>query len=133
MIQSKYSFILPAYKSKYLKNSINSILNQSYTDFELIIVNDTSPENIDSIINSYTDKRIQYHKNEINIGGENLVKQWNHCLSFAKGEFIILATDDDEYTPDYLEKMNILVEKYPFVNAFRPRITHISRGGGVSA
>lgn len=132
MIQPKYSFILPAYKSKYLKSAINSILNQSYTDFELIVVNDASPENIDFIINSYTDKRIQYHKNERNIGGENLVKQWNHCLSFAKGEFVILATDDDEYTPDYLEKMNILVEKYPFVNAFRPRITHISGGGEYS-
>lgn len=132
MIKPKYSFILPAYKSKYLKSSINSILNQSYTDFELIIVNDASPEDIDSIINSYTDKRIQYHKNERNIGGEDLVKQWNHCLSFAKGEFIILATDDDEYTSDYLEKMNILVEKYPFVSAFRPRITYISENNSLS-
>lgn len=104
MVNPKYTFILPAYKKKYLKNAIDSILAQSFGNFELIIVNDASPEDIDSVINQYSDCRIQYHRNKTNIGGVNLVKQWNHCLSFATGEFVILATDDDEYAPDYLEK-----------------------------
>ena len=60
----KYSFVLPAYKANYLRESIDSILGQTYTDFELIIVNDASPEDVDSIVNSYNDKRIQYYKNE---------------------------------------------------------------------
>ncbi len=124
----KYSFIMPAYKSIYLKGAIDSILNQSYKDFELVIVNDASPENIDVIIKNYSDERIRYYVNEENVGGKNLVAQWNRCLSHAQGEFVILATDDDEYMPDYLEKMNILTDKYPSVDAFRPRITHI--GGG---
>ena len=68
----KYSFVLPAYKAKYLKESIDSIINQTYTDFELIIVNDASPEDVDSIVNSYQDDRIQYYRNEKNIGGVNL-------------------------------------------------------------
>lgn len=132
MVNPKYTFILPAYKKKYLKNAIDSILAQSFGNFELIIVNDASPEDIDSVINQYSDCRIQYHRNKTNIGGVNLVKQWNHCLSFATGQFVILATDDDEYAPDYLEKMSILVEKYPHVNAFRPRITHIDENNNQS-
>ena len=132
MVNPKYTFILPAYKKKYLKNAIDSILAQSFGNFELIIVNDASPEDIDSVINQYSDCRIQYHRNKTNIGGVNLVKQWNHCLSFATGEFVILATDDDEYAPDYLEKMSILVYKYPHVNAFRPRITHIDENNNQS-
>ena len=63
----KYSFVLPAYKAKYLKEAIDSILGQTYTDFELIIVNDASPEDVDSIVAAYDDKRMQYYKNEKNL------------------------------------------------------------------
>ena len=55
----KYSFVLPAYKAKYFREAIDSILNQTYADFELVIVNDASPEDLDSIVNSYDDKRIR--------------------------------------------------------------------------
>lgn len=128
MTNPKYSFIMPVYKKTYLANAIDSILGQSYKDFELIIVNDASPEDILSVIERYSDNRIKYYTNEENIGGESLVKQWNHCLSFANGEYVILATDDDEYLPDYLEKMNYIVERYPNVHAFRPRIMHHIEG-----
>ena len=58
----KYSFVLPAYKAKYLKDAIDSILSQTYSQFELIIVNDASPEDLDSIIYSCQDDRIKYYK-----------------------------------------------------------------------
>ena len=48
----KYSFVLPAYKARFFKEALDSILNQTYNDFELIIVNDASPEDLDSIVNS---------------------------------------------------------------------------------
>lgn len=118
----KYSFVLPAYKATFFKEAVDSILTQSYKEFELIIVNDASPEDLDSIVNSYNDTRIRYYKNEKNIGGKDLVAQWNHCLEYAQGDYIILASDDDIYHPEYLEKMDILVNKYPEVNVFRPRI-----------
>jgi glycosyltransferase involved in cell wall biosynthesis len=79
----KYSFVLPAYKAKYLKESIDSIINQTYADCELIIVNDASPEDVDSIVTSYSDERIQYYRNEKNIGGTDLVAPWNYCISYA--------------------------------------------------
>ena len=127
----KYSFVLPAYKAKYLKESIDSIINQTYTDFELIIVNDASPEDVDSIVNSYQDDRIQYYRNEKNIGGTDLVAQWNYSISYAKGEYLILASDDDIYSLEYLEKMDTLVRRYPETNVFRCRVKRFENSGKI--
>ena len=129
---NKYSFVLPAYKAHFFKEAIDSILAQTYTDFELIIVNDASPEDLDSIVKNYDDSRIRYYVNEQNIGGKDLVAQWNHCLEYATGEYIILASDDDVYFPQYLEKMDALVRKYPDVNVFRPRVQFIDGNGNIS-
>ena len=125
----KYSFVLPAYKRQFIKEAIDSILAQTYTNFELIIVNDASPEGLDEIIKSYNDNRISYYINEKNLGGKNLVKQWNHSISYAKGDYIILASDDDIYHSEYLATMDALVNKYPNTNVFRPRIQIIDGEG----
>ncbi len=127
----KYSFVLPAYKSRFFKDAIESILNQTYSNFELIIINDASPEDLDSIVCNYSDQRIRYYKNEKNIGGNDLVAQWNKCLSYAKGDYVILASDDDLYSLDFLERMDTLIEKYPKVNVFRPRVKRIDQNGNI--
>lgn len=127
----KYSFVLPAYKARFLKEAIDSILKQTYHDFELIIVNDASPEDLDSIVSSYSDERIRYYRNEKNIGGRDLVEQWNHSISYASGEYIILASDDDVYSLEYLECMNEMVDKYPEANVLRPRIKRVDRDGKI--
>ena len=118
----KYSFVLPAYKSQFLKESIDSILAQSYKDFELIIVDDASPDDIGGVVSLYDDARIRYYWNEENIGGTNLVAQWNHSIEYANGDWIILATDDDIYENAFLETADKLLGKYPDVDIFRGRI-----------
>ena len=133
MQEIKYSFVLPAYKAHFFKEAIDSILAQTYTDFELIIVNDASPEDLYSIVKNYDDSRIRYYVNEQNIGGKDLVAQWNHCLEYATGEYIILASDDDVYFPQYLEKMDALVQKYPDVNVFRPRVQYIDKDNNIKS
>lgn len=115
------SFVLPAYKSDFLRSSISSILNQTETDFELVIINDASPYDLDSIINTFSDSRIKYFKNEINIGGNSLVSQWNKCLSYASGDYVVLASDDDRYSPDYLSEMKYLVHLHPGKNVYSTR------------
>ncbi|MFP3467945.1 glycosyltransferase family 2 protein, partial [Leifsonia sp. SIMBA_070] len=81
----KYSIGIPAFKGRYLSECINSILSQTFTDFELIVVNDCSPDGIFEIVNGFNDPRISYYENEVNTGAENVIDNWNKCLNFAKG------------------------------------------------
>lgn len=119
------SVVLPAYKAKYLRASINSILGQSFSDFELIIVNDASPEDLTDIVSSFDDPRIRYYINNVNIGGRDLVENWNQCIKYAIGEFIVLASDDDIYHPDFLKRMVAMAQKYPSVDLFHCRVAVI--------
>ena len=113
-----FSVTIPAYKAKYLKECIDSILAQTYSDFELIIVNDASPEDLDSIVSSYSDSRIRYYINEKNCGAVNVVDNWNKCLEYAKGEYIICMGDDDRLLPNCLEEYVKLMEKYPGLGVY---------------
>jgi len=118
----KFSFVLPAFKREYLKKSINSILSQTFKDFELIIIDDASPEDLKSVIADCDDPRLKYFRNDKNIGGENLVRQWNHCLNYVSSDYTILASDDDIYHKDFLLKMDALISKYPNVDVFHSRV-----------
>jgi glycosyltransferase involved in cell wall biosynthesis len=109
----KFTIGIPAYKLTYLKECIDSILGQTYTDFELVIVNDASPEDIDGLVSNYTTDKIRYYKNEVNFGAENVVDNWNKCLSYATGGYFVLMGDDDKMCPDYLEEFSRLIDKYP--------------------
>lgn len=64
------SFIMPAYKSQYLSAAIESILAQDCGNWELVIVDDCSPEDLKSIVDRYNDDRIRYYRNEKNLGAE---------------------------------------------------------------
>lgn len=126
-----FSFIMPAYKAKFLHLSIESILMQSYRNFELIIVDDASPENLKKIVDQFSDNRIIYKCNERNIGGTDLVSNWNHCIQLAKFDYIILATDDDTFEPDFLTEAIKLIKKYPNVNLIRSGVKKIGENGQV--
>lgn len=114
----KFSIAIPAYKASYLKECIDSILCQTYKDFELIIVNDASPENLDSIVTSYDDSRIRYYVNEKNCGAIDVVDNWNKCLSYAKGDYIICMGDDDRLLPNCLEEYDNLIKKIPNLGVY---------------
>lgn len=114
----KFSVTIPTYKPYYLKECINSVLTQSYTDFELIIVNDNSPFDIDSIINSFSDNRIRYYKNTIGFGTEKVVQNWNKCLNYALGDFIICMGDDDKLLPNFLKDLAVLIDQHTKLDIF---------------
>lgn len=107
------SVVIPTYKGTYLKEAINSVLNQTYDCFELIIVNDASPENIDDIVSEFKDDRIKYFVNKINCGALDVVDNWNICLSYASGKYIICMGDDDCLLPNCLFDYIKLINKYP--------------------
>lgn len=114
----KFSILIPAYKAKFLKESIESVLTQTCDDFETIIVNDASPEDLDSVVKSYNDPRIKYYVNERNCGAINVVDNWNKCLSYAKGDYVICMGDDDKLKPNCLEEYNKLMERYPGLGVY---------------
>jgi len=123
------SFIMPAYKSLYLKEAIQSILSQTGKDWELVVVDDCSPEDLGGIVGGFSDGRIKYIRNDRNIGGSNLVAQWNHSLSFASGEWLVLAADDDVYAPEFCETVVSLAGKNPGVDLIRSGVALIDESG----
>lgn len=90
----KVSIIVPCYnRIKYTKEAIQSIFDQTFTDWELIIINDFSEENFDNVINEYKkDPRVHYIKNERNLG---IPTTRNLGLRIAKGEYIAPLDNDD--------------------------------------
>lgn len=127
----KYSVTIPAYKSKYLAECIDSVLAQTYADFEIVIVNDASPNDLDSIVYKYDDSRIRYYKNEKGFGAEHVVGNWNKCLEYAKGDFIICMGDDDKLTPTCLEQYAELIKKYPELDVYHARFELIDENSNI--
>lgn len=108
------SLIMPVYnaKSDELRLAIESILNQTFQDFEFIIINDGSTNNSEEIILSYNDKRIKYLKNETNI---KLISTLNKGLDIAKGKYIARLDCDDYSDITRFEKQFNFLEQNPSV------------------
>ena len=95
------SVVLPVYNGeKFLKESIDSILNQTYKNFELIIIEDLSKDNSLKIINKFKDKRIKLIKNKKNKGS---IESFNIGLKNSKGKYVAIGTQDDIFHPKRLE------------------------------
>ena len=123
------SFILPAWKSRFLKEALDSIIAQTSPDWELVVVDDCSPEPLREIVESFGDPRIRYIRNEQNLGGKNLVRQWNHCITFATGNYIVLAADDDLYRPNFCAECIQLANKYPEADLIHSSVEQIDEAG----
>lgn len=117
----KFSVTIPAFKDKYLKETIDSVLAQTYQNYEVVIVNDASPYDLDDIVRHYSDSRIRYFKNEKNCGAKDVVDNWNICLSHATGDYLICMGDDDNLTPRCLQDFVDLIEKFPELDLFHAR------------
>ena len=126
---TKISFIMPAWKARFMHEAIASIIAQTNKDWELVVIDDCSPEPLRKIVEDFGDPRIRYVRNEQNLGGKNLVRQWNHCITFAKGEYIVLAADDDLYRPTFCEECIRLANKYPEVDLIHSSAEQIDEEG----
>ena len=125
------SIAIPAYKVNYLSQAIQSALDQTYTNIEVIIVNDKSPYDIASVVNSFRDERVRYYENENNVGKDCPVENWNICLSHANGEYFTLLCDDDIYDKEFIETLIELSEEHPDGSVFRARCRDIDKNNRV--
>ena len=104
------SIIMPSYNTaKFISETITSVLAQTYTNWELIIVDDCSTDDTDAVIRPYlADDRIRYIKNEKNSGA---AVSRNRALREAKGKWIAFLDSDDLWLPEKLEKQIAFMEK----------------------
>jgi len=107
----RVSVCIPTYNGlKYLGEAIQSVLKQSFTHFELIVVDDDSAENPQSLVESFHDPRIRFFRNEVRQG---LVGNWNRCLEQARGEYVNLFHQDDLMQPDNLRRKVEALDRHP--------------------
>ncbi len=113
-----FSVILPNYNhARFLKKRIDSILKQTYFDFELIILDDYSTDESIKVLNEYNDVRIT-HKiyNEKNSGSP--FAQWKKGMELAKYDYIWIAESDDFCTPDFLEAASKILTESPTISLY---------------
>ena len=105
------SVLMPVYNTKevYLRASIESILNQTFTDFELIIVNDGSTNNAEEVVLSYKDDRIKYFKQE----NQGIVGALNNAWAKASGKYLARMDSDDIAYPERFAKQIEFLEENP--------------------
>lgn len=103
------SVIIPVYnRREFLVRAIKSVLNQSYSDFEILVIDDCSSENIQEIVLSFHNDRIVYVRHEKN-SGANVAR--NTGIAYARGEFVAFLDSDDEWLPEKLkDQMEIFAQ-----------------------
>ena len=113
---------VPIVKSDFLEKCIKCILNQTYSNIEVIIINNASDHQeadaIEAILTQFSDKRIRYFRNDLQI---SITENWNRTLFLSKGIFFAILCDDDYWEPDFIETMILLAIKYHRVNIFHCR------------
>jgi len=115
MSNPKVSVLTPIYNTdtRHLRECIESVLDQTFTDFEFIILND-SPDNteLDAVVASYDDPRIRYVKNKRNMG---ISATRNKLLSMARGQYLAIFDHDDVCVPDRLAAQVAVLDAHPAI------------------
>ena len=98
---TKYTFLLPAYKPYFLAEALESIKEQTNTDFKVIVSDDCSPHDLESIFEKTCgdDQRFSFRRNKENMGGKSLVSHWNLLVDMCETEYFIMSTDYNVYEP----------------------------------
>ena len=124
----KISLIMSVYNGEdYLSEAIESVLNQTFTDFELIVINDCSTDKTYEILKRFAelDKRVKVHTNEVNL---RLPSSLNKAISYAQGKYIARMDADDICLPERLEKQYKFMENNPSVALSSCRFMTLKNG-----
>lgn len=124
----KVSVIMAVFNEKeaYLLNAVNSILNQTFTDFEFIIIDDGSEESVHKVLTTFTDDRIKFITNEENIG---LTASLNKGLFWASGEYIARQDADDMSEASRLHQQVSYLDMHPEIGVLGTSTTIINEIG----
>ena len=102
----KVAVIIPAYKSRFLQQTLDSMVVQTNQDFTVYIGDDASPHDLKNIVSLYQGKLdIVYHRFEINLGKKDLPGHWERCIEMSKEPVIWFFSDDDLMPCDGIERV----------------------------
>ncbi len=130
MRHPKVSVLVPTYnRIKYLQEALDSIFRQSFTDFEVVVVDNCSTDETAAVMAACQDARLRYIRNEVNVGA---VGNYNKALQAAKGEYICLFSDDDVMTDvDNLRLKVEILDTHASVGVVHSDIIIIDANGAV--
>lgn len=121
-----FSVVISLYnKEKHIQSTIESVLAQTFVDFEIVIVNDGSIDTSETIVKSFTDNRIHYFHQE----NKGASAGRNAAISKATGTYIALLDADDLWAPNYLETIHTLIQSYTNEQVFATAVTIETSGG----
>ena len=122
------SLIMSVYNGEdYLEEAIDSVLKQTFTEWELIVINDCSTDSTEKILEKFAsmDERVKVYPNEVNL---RLPSSLNKAMTFAKGKYIARMDADDICLPDRLEKQYAFMEKNPDIALSSCRFMTLKNG-----
>jgi glycosyltransferase involved in cell wall biosynthesis len=124
------SVCIPTFnRAALLRQTIESVLSQSFRDFELIVVDNASADNTESVVKSFDESRLTYVRNATNIGSRG---NWNRCLTLARGKYISIFPDDDLMMPDNLAVKTDVLSQHPRVGLVHSKYHLIDSEGRIT-
>lgn len=113
-MKPQVSILMPVYNTApYLREAMDSIMSQTFADFELIVLNDCSPDNAEEILDTYNDTRIVRYRGEKNVGLANVL---NVGIGMARGKYIARMDSDDISLPNRLQVQVDYLEAHPEID-----------------
>lgn len=131
MHSPKVSVLIPAYNyAHYLTEAIESVLTQSFEDFELVIIDNCSTDNTKDIVYNYAkdDSRVVFIENNENIG---MFRNYNQALLHARGEYIKFLNADDKFHPEILEKFVRILDEHQDISLVTSHRQYFQNGSDI--
>ncbi len=109
----KVTVAIPTYnRSQWLGRAIQSVLSQSFSDFEIIVLDNASSDDTQAVAANFVDRRVHYVCNEHNLG---MIGNWNRAIELATGSYLVIFGDDDSMLSEFLSSSVPVLENHPNV------------------
>ncbi len=122
-----FSICIPTYnRANYLKEALESVLSQTYKNYEVIVYDDGSTDSTYQVVKGFKSEKIKYFRGDKN-RGRPFAR--NRCIELSKGDWIVLFDDDDILNRELLSKYAVAINSFPDVSLFYPRIINVKEEG----
>lgn len=128
------SFFIPTTKHEYLERTITSLLNQTNSNFNVMLLDNSENENVVKIFEKIVgkDKRFKYEKTPIKLGIGDPTENWNYGLNLIDSDYFVLIGDDDTIAPNFVAEMFFIIKKYPNCNIYRSKVATIDESDNIT-